>query len=167
VKLGREVQLETMLAFGARDALDDDVKRLLVRGIPTRHPDTAVRPGSRSARRRTGPAAIGGQCGLPARQRQGPGCTQRAIAPRHQLCFGLHRRCALPRTSLSSSGGGSSARRPLQAAVEGPPCLCRRRDQAQSPAWRRACIRLRRASWQSLSASAAQRVGGPLHANSG
>jgi len=42
VKLGREVQLETMLAFGARDALDDDVKRLLVRGISTRQYDPAL-----------------------------------------------------------------------------------------------------------------------------
>ncbi len=68
-KLGTEVQLETMLASGARDALDDDVKRLLVRGISKRHLETVVRPSSRSACRRTGPAAIGRQCGLPARQR--------------------------------------------------------------------------------------------------
>ncbi|MCP4006459.1 MAG: IS256 family transposase, partial [bacterium] len=39
---GCEVPLETVGALTSRDALDDDVKRLLVRGISTRNYDAAL-----------------------------------------------------------------------------------------------------------------------------
>ena len=41
-KLGTEVPLQTVLALGSRDALDVDVKRLLVRGVSTRNYDEAL-----------------------------------------------------------------------------------------------------------------------------
>jgi transposase-like protein len=39
---GTEVPLQTVLALGSRDALDADVKRLLVRGVSTRNYDEAL-----------------------------------------------------------------------------------------------------------------------------